>query len=127
LLEGTPEARLYLQLGDTYLHLGEEEKAAMQFHKALDLEPGPDTLNSAAYMLAEANLRLPDALRWAQKAVSETEAKTSKTEAVRYDLMSQLGAQWDTLGWVYFRLGEKGCRAALPHRSVEAVAGAGDW
>src|SRR6202040_3394435 len=45
-------------------------------------------------------------LRWAQKAVSETEDETSKSGEDRYGLMSQLGAQWDTLGWVYFRLGE---------------------
>jgi tetratricopeptide (TPR) repeat protein len=106
LLEDKPEALLCLRLGDTYLHLGEEEKAATQFQKALDLAPGSDTLNSAAYMLAEANRRLPDALRWAQEAVSNTEAETAKTAAARYDLMSSLAAQWDTLGWVHFRLGE---------------------
>jgi tetratricopeptide (TPR) repeat protein len=106
LLEGTPDARLCLQLANTNLLLGEEEKAVAQFQQALALKPGSDTLNSAAYMLAEANRRLPDALRWAQAAVAQTEVETSKTPAARRDLMSQLAAQWDTLGWVHFRLGE---------------------
>ena len=103
-----------------------EEEAVAQFQKALDLAPGSDALNSAAYMLAGANHRLPDALRWAQAAVAQTEVETSKTSAARRDLMSQLAAQWDTLGWVYFQLGELDAEArfisaAWKLRQVPAV------
>jgi tetratricopeptide (TPR) repeat protein len=106
LVAEAPTARLHLNLGNTYLHLGEDENARTQFQKATELEPGSGTLNDAAYLMAEANRGLDHALPYAEEAVRETEAETSATPAPRYDLMSQLAAQWDTLGWVRFHRGE---------------------
>ena len=50
----------------------------------------PATLNYLGYMLADRNLRLPEALAMIQKAV---------------DQEPNSGAYLDSLGWVYFRMG----------------------
>ncbi len=102
---------LHFHLGTAYLHLGEEEKSAEQLRKAMDLLPGHEMLNSVAYTLAEANRNLPDALRYAEQAVQETEGQTSvfqlaSADSADFALMSTLAAEWDTMGWVYFRLGD---------------------
>jgi Tfp pilus assembly protein PilF len=104
-------AELHFQLGVVYFHLGEDENSAEQFRKALDLQPGPEMLNSIAYSLAEANHGLVDALRYAEQAVEQTEGQTSVFQLASaqqgdYALMNLLVAEWDTLGWVHFRRGE---------------------
>ncbi len=100
-----------LQLGQALLHLGDEEKSMAHFHKALELDPNAEMLNSVAYSLAEANRRLNDALHYAEEAVEKTEEQTASARwefmnAANLSTMGDLAAQWDTLGWVKFRLGD---------------------
>ena len=49
------------------------------------------TLNYLGYMLADKSMRLPEALKMIRKAV---------------DLEPMNGAYLDSLGWVYFKMGE---------------------
>ena len=101
-------ARVQLQLGEAYALSGDVEKAKVALDKAFELDSSSATLNSVAYILAENNIQLDDALKYAQKAVAEIEDKTS---AISLDNLlpedvttaSALAAYWDTLGWVYFR------------------------
>ena len=62
------------------------------FNQVLDLDPeNAMTLNYLGYMLADKGTRLPEALKMIQKAV---------------EMEPMNGAYLDSLGWVYFKLGE---------------------
>jgi tetratricopeptide (TPR) repeat protein/transglutaminase-like putative cysteine protease len=101
-------ASLYVQLGTAYIRAGSEDKALAVYKKALETTPTPGMYNDVGYELAEANKQLPLALRYAEKAVrDEEEASTKVNFAELKDLRysSSLAAYWDTLGWVYFRMG----------------------
>lgn len=106
----SPDATILFDLGDAYLNADKNDKARALFSQALDSDSSPKMLNSVAYDLADHNLDLDDALKYSQKAVTKLESDSSEItldELVPDDLflMSQLGANWDTLGWVYFRQG----------------------
>jgi len=106
-----PEAaNLNLQLGWAYLRTGNDTKALVSFNKGIELDPRPVILNNVAYELAEANKQLPLALQYAQKAVGDEEKASQdidlgelKTEDLGFT--PSFAAYWDTLGWVYFRMG----------------------
>jgi len=102
---------LHLQLGRTNLRLGDDQKATELFQKAMKLQPGPEMLNSVAYELADSNHNLADALQYASQAVKQTEDDTSEVKFESLDVtdfrrMSALAAEWDTLGWAKFRMGD---------------------
>jgi tetratricopeptide (TPR) repeat protein len=104
------QAGLYIQLGSAYLHSGDEDKSLTAYKKALEIEPRPLWFNNIGYELADANKQLPLALEYAGKAVREEEeasAKVKLSDLKKEDLAytSALAAYWDTLGWVYFRMG----------------------
>ncbi len=64
--------------------------AEASFKKALALAPDDaDTLNAMAYLLAQQDTRLPEALGYVQRALARDAGN---------------GAYLDTLGWVYFKL-----------------------
>ena len=101
---------LYILLGISYMSLGTEDRATDAFKKAVDIDPSPLMFNNISYSLADANKNLPLALEYAQKAVKEEEGASAnvtlsglKPEDLRHT--SSLSAYWDTLGWVYFRMG----------------------
>ena len=102
---------LHLQLGMAYLRAGSDDRALASFRKGIELDSMPGTLNNVAWELADANKQLPVALEYAQKAVTDEEEATQdldlselKTEDLGH--MTSLAAFWDTLGWVYFRMGK---------------------
>jgi tetratricopeptide (TPR) repeat protein len=106
----TLNASVRLQLGDAYIHSGEKQKGIAEIQDAVAKDGSPTTLNDAAYTLAENNLQLDDALRYAKKAVGDVEDGTidiTLDELSPKDIQTVpiLAAYWDTLGWVYFRLG----------------------
>jgi tetratricopeptide (TPR) repeat protein len=79
------------------------------FHKELELDNSAATLNSVAYSLAEAKHDLNDALHYAEEAVKKTEEQSAKADSLdssNLGVMANLATQWDTLGWVKFRLGD---------------------
>jgi tetratricopeptide (TPR) repeat protein len=68
------------------------EPAEQYFKQALELDPtSAITLNYLGYMLADKGMRLPEALKDIRKAV---------------ELEPMNGAYLDSLGWVYFKMGE---------------------
>jgi len=68
------------------------EQAEVFFRQVLDLDPDSSmTLNYLGYMLADKGIRLPEALDMIRKAV--------KAEPMN-------GAYLDSLGWVYFKMGD---------------------
>ncbi len=102
--------RIHLELGQAYAYSGNSEKSIAAFQKALAADSSPWTLNNAAYALADNNIHLDDALKYAQKAVAGIEEKTadiSLDKLLPDDIHTPdaLAAYWDTLGWIHFRLG----------------------
>jgi tetratricopeptide (TPR) repeat protein len=102
---------LHLNLGLAYLAVSDAEKAVAEYKKGLGADPSPSQLNSVAYALADANAGLSDALSFSTRAVSTVSSETMDIHpenAKPYDfaLMAQLAANWDTLGWVKFRMGD---------------------
>jgi tetratricopeptide (TPR) repeat protein len=64
--------------------------AEQEFRKVLELNPGnASALNYLGYMLADRNLRLPEAQQMVSKALASDPAN---------------GAYLDSLGWVYYRM-----------------------
>ena len=96
-------------LGFAYLRAGRPQEGVSLLKKVVQADPNPESLNDVAYEMADANLDLEDAQAYAEKAVQQTEAQSlslsaSSPEALK--ITAQVGAFWDTLGWVYFRRGE---------------------
>ena len=102
--------RIHLELGQAYAYSGNSEKSLAAFQKAVEADSSPLTLNNVAYALADNNIHLDDALKYAQKAVATIEEKTadiSLDDLLPDDIHTPdlLAAYWDTLGWIHFRLG----------------------
>jgi tetratricopeptide (TPR) repeat protein len=102
---------LYFALGQAYLAVPDTDKAMANYQKALGDDPKPALLNSIAYSLAEANVHLKEALEFSTRAVSSLSEETMDISADSaqprdYALMGQLAANWDTFGWIKFRLGD---------------------
>jgi len=107
--EGTPNPN-YLY-GKTYLAMQDKEKAYTFYQKALGNDPEPYLLNNIAWDLAEAEIHPKEALDYSTRAVAGLAKQTmdiSADEALPSDfqLMPQLAAFWDTLGWIHFRSNE---------------------
>jgi tetratricopeptide (TPR) repeat protein/transglutaminase-like putative cysteine protease len=108
-LRRTPESEsLKMSLGRAYLKGGESEKGAALLEAAITPEAGPEVLNDAAYVLADANVRLSKAKEYAEKAVQlvEAESLSAKNDDTGMAATRSLSNSWDTLGWVYFREGD---------------------
>ena len=88
------EDRTYLfflkgELAERQKHVDQAEQF---FRQALDLDPANAmTLNYMGYMWADKGIKLPDALKMIKKAV---------------EIEPMNGAYLDSLGWVYFKMGE---------------------
>ena len=91
-----------------YLANRQTEKAIPLLQESLVGEPNPMLFNDAACALADENVHLETAQEWGQKALIALETESLKTDSEEAALTnaSQIGAVWDTMGWVYFRLGE---------------------
>ena len=102
---------LEIALADAYIGAGNADKAAPPLKKAAEMALNPAAWNDVAYTLADHNLNLPDAQRYAEKAVRSVEEEAAQVHFDQLDVadlnrMTQLAAYWDTLGWVYFREGD---------------------
>ncbi len=79
---------MYL-LGSLYIETGRSEEAFEILNKSIKINPNHDgSLNTLAYMYAEENRNLDEALEYVKLAIS---------------LSPDNGAYIDTLGWVYFK------------------------
>jgi len=98
-----------MTLGNAYLLSGNQEKGMAAFSEAMKLKPGPGLKNDVGYALAEANVRLPEALQYATEAVQAEETASREVHLDKLDLSAldhtrKLAAYWDTLGWVHFKM-----------------------
>lgn len=96
-------------LGWTYSRAGEKEKAIAAYSKLADLDKKGEYFNDAAYQMANADLGLPLALEYAQKAMRAAEEESQKItlaglKVVDLGRIIQVAAYWDTLGWVNERM-----------------------
>jgi tetratricopeptide (TPR) repeat protein len=100
---------LQASLASVYLLAGEREKAAAAFTKLAEVDPKGNTFNDVAYQMANADLKLPLALNYANKAVRDAEEESQKItlpDLKVEDLKEifRVAAYWDTLGWVNERM-----------------------
>jgi tetratricopeptide (TPR) repeat protein len=104
------DASLQINLGDAYLNLGQDEKALAAFDKAVQISATPEVWNNIAYQLSLKNAHLDRAQQYAESAVTaiaNASRNLSLDQLSERDLgiASELDANWDTLGWVYFARG----------------------
>ena len=104
------EAQIRTMLASAYFKVKQPEKGAELLKQQVETSPDPATWNNAAYELAENDFRLDQAKEYAQLAVhalSEQLDRTGEDPLNAPDMakMSLLINAWDTLGWVYFKLG----------------------
>jgi tetratricopeptide (TPR) repeat protein len=112
-LAETPEdsGGLYFALAQAYMAVPDAEKAMVNYQRTLGDDPKATLLNDVAYSLAEANVHLKEALEYSTRAVSSLSEETmdispDSAQLSDFALMGQLAANWDTLGWIKFRLGD---------------------
>ncbi len=99
---------LRLALGSASLNSGDDKKALAAFEAAAQLSPTPAVWNNIAYNLADRAVDLDRAQHYAESAITATEADLQKIDISHLtpehlNDVANLGAYWDTLGWVYFR------------------------
>ena len=103
-------AVLEISLGQSYIATNQTEKGMAAFEKAISLAPVPVTWNNIAFSLAEENVQLERADKYADAAINsvETQLHDVNLDTLRYqDLAtaSFLYNIWDTKGWVEFKRG----------------------
>jgi tetratricopeptide (TPR) repeat protein len=109
--ENPSDASAQFRLGSVRLRSNKTDQALEALHKALDIDSGAEMLNNVAYEMAEAGISLPDALVYSQRSLKEVEGKSDQLDfknIQKADLQLPLTicAYWDTLGWIYFKMGD---------------------
>jgi tetratricopeptide (TPR) repeat protein len=105
------DAFAQLRLGMVRLRSHHTDQGMEVMHKALQIDPGAEMLNDVAYEMAEANTNLTEALVYSQQSIKEAEERSQKVDfqnIQKADLQLPLAltAYWDTLGWIYFKMGD---------------------
>jgi tetratricopeptide (TPR) repeat protein len=105
------DASAQFSLGSVRLRSDKIDQGLEALHKALEIDSGAEMLNNVAYEMAEASANLSDALAYSQRSVKEVEEKSQKLDLKniqKADLQLPLTicAYWDTLGWIYFKMGD---------------------
>jgi len=131
--KATPsDAYAQLRLGMVRLRSHNTDQGVDALRKALEIDSGAEMLNNVAYEMAEAGTNLPDALGYSQRSVKEVEERSQKVDfenIQKADLQLQLtiSAYWDTLGWIYFKIGDlaqaESYLNSAWHLSQDGVAG----
>jgi len=106
------DAYLQLSLGTAYLDSKRTDMGLDALHKAMEINSNAEMLNDVAYELAETDTSLPEALSYSQRSLNEVEAKLKKIDLTTIrdedlQLTAAIGAYWDTLGWIYFKMGNQ--------------------
>lgn len=99
-------------LTEALLYTGRKEEGLASAQKlAKDTSDNANSLNTAAYALADTRTNLPLSREYAEKSVALIEERMKvvtlvslTNEDLRY--VDRLSSYWDTLGWAYFQLGE---------------------
>jgi len=90
------------------LYSGKRQEGLAAATKLAGDHTDPLRLNDAAYYLADTKTELPQALKYAEKAVALVEDQTKATALSQitnedFTRVNQLASFWDTLGWAYFQ------------------------
>ena len=124
-VKAAPEDKALPQLlSEALLRSGRKEEALASTKSWADSSTDANLLNNAAFSLADTGTSLPLALEYAQRAIGilENDSKNVKlAELTIADLqrVSVTGATWDTLGWVFFQMGD----TAKAEKYIEAAWG----
>jgi tetratricopeptide (TPR) repeat protein/transglutaminase-like putative cysteine protease len=102
---------LLISLGQSYIATNQTDKGMAQFEKAISVSPSPLTWNNIAYSLAEQNVQLDRADKYADAAINslQTQLRDVKLDNLRFqDLAAAqfLYNIWDTKGWIEFKRGD---------------------
>ncbi len=102
---------LLISLGQSYLATNQADKGMAQFEKAISVSPSPLTWNNIAYSLAEQDVQLERADKYADAAINalQTQLRDVKLDSLRFqDLAAALFLYeiWDTKGWIAFKRGD---------------------
>jgi hypothetical protein len=112
--ESPDSASLNMALGEEYVKSGQAEKGLPYMQKAMQGggDPKPvdaGMLNDAAYLLAVNKTHLDLAKEYAEKAVATLDARSvaaADSDDASAPISAQFAATWDTVGWVYFQMGD---------------------
>lgn len=102
--------QILVELGDAYLRTGDKDQGIASMKKALIMDRSAAILNNVAFVYAENDVSLDDALQYSQEAVKDLEQQTKSIKlddlgAGDFASASRLSAYWDTFGWVQYHLG----------------------
>jgi tetratricopeptide (TPR) repeat protein len=102
---------LQIALGDAYLNTGQDDKALAAFDQAIELAATPEIWNDIAYQLSLKKVHLDRAQQYAESAVTAVAAALRNASIAQLNVrdlasVSGIAAYWDTLGWVYFAMGD---------------------
>lgn len=105
------ESRVLLAQGKCYIDLGNTAKGISEIEQAANQSASSGSWNQAAYRLAEKNVGLDTAWKWAQTTITieSTFLRNLSLDHATPTQMRQVNSlsnYWDTLGWVYFRMGK---------------------
>ena len=105
------DAYAQMRLGIVRLRSHNTDQGVDALHKALEIDSGAEMLNDVAYEMAEAGTNLPEALGYSQRSVKEVEERSQKVDLENLQkadlqLPLRISACWDTLGWIYFKMGD---------------------
>lgn len=125
------DPKVHFSLGLVYAKANQPEKAAKAFSRSVELEPTAERKNQVAYEMALGKLQLDQAEKYADSAIGYSVAETknlSLDHLSNQDIRvpANLGAYWDTLGWVKFQQGnipdaEKYVRCAWQIRTIGEI------
>jgi len=110
-LASPSDAFAQLRLGMVRLRSHNTDQGMEAMQKALQIDPGPEMLNNVAYEMAEAGTNLAEALVYSQRSIREAEERSQKLDfqniqKADLQLPRAITAYWDTLGWIYFKMGD---------------------
>jgi tetratricopeptide (TPR) repeat protein len=111
-LELSPgQARILLAQGKCDVDLGNTAKGIAEMEQAANKANSSSYWNEAAYRLTEQNVELDRAQKWSERAISIESAflrdlSLDHVTPTQMKLVNATSNYWDTLGWVYFRMGK---------------------
>jgi TonB family protein len=105
------QSRALLAQGKCDIDLGNTAKGISEMEQAANQSASSSSWNQAAYRLSERNVELETAWKWTQRAITIESAflrdlSLDHATATQMRQVNSLSSYWDTLGWVYFRMGK---------------------
>jgi tetratricopeptide (TPR) repeat protein len=101
----------HLWLARAYLETHKDLPAQASLREAVALDNSDNTLNSAAYLLADHGLFLDLAENWSQRSIDIVEKELNNSalatlQSSTWTFVNKLGRFWDTMGWIEFHIGK---------------------